>query len=46
MEGFELSRIGETTSDFSLLVKGLSGSTIVDIDVRELKKAWQAPLGT
>ena len=46
MDGFELSRIGETSSDFILLVKGLSGSTIVDIDVRELKKAWQAALGT
>jgi phosphoribosylformylglycinamidine synthase len=45
MDGFELSRIGETTSDSNLLVKGLSGLTIADIDVRELKKAWQLPLG-
>jgi phosphoribosylformylglycinamidine synthase len=46
MDGFELSQIGQTTSDSILLVKGLNGLTIADIDVRELKKAWQAPLGT
>ena len=46
MDGFELSRIGETTSNSILLVNGLNGLTIANIDVRELKKAWQAPLGT
>jgi phosphoribosylformylglycinamidine synthase subunit PurSL len=45
MDGFELSRIGETTSDYNLWVKGLNGETIADIDVRELKRAWQRPIG-
>lgn len=45
MEGFDLFEIGRTTSDSNLLVRGLNGQTIVDIDIKLLKKAWQGPLG-
>jgi phosphoribosylformylglycinamidine synthase len=43
LEGFPLSLIGDTSSDLNLTVEGLNGETVLDINIWELKKAWQAP---
>ena len=43
LEGFPLSLIGETSSDLNLTVEGLTGKTVIDMNIWELKKAWQAP---
>ncbi|HME43265.1 MAG TPA: AIR synthase-related protein [Syntrophorhabdales bacterium] len=35
--------IGRVTADARLVVKGLHGSVVIDIDTKPLKEAWQAP---
>ncbi len=47
LKGFPLAWIGEVTQELRLTVHSLAGNfPVVDTDVRELKKAWQEPLGT
>lgn len=43
LKGFPLSLIGETSSDPNLVVEGLNRETIVNVNILELKKTWQAP---
>jgi phosphoribosylformylglycinamidine synthase subunit PurSL len=45
MAGFDLARVGEVTEGPTLVIKGLQDNTVVDADIRSLKKAWQDPLG-
>ncbi|HMK35753.1 MAG TPA: AIR synthase-related protein [Desulfomonilaceae bacterium] len=45
MSGFPLAHVGEVTEEPKVKVMGLQGATVVDADIRELKKRWQAPLG-
>jgi len=44
--GFAFARIGTVTEAPRLEVDGLSGGTVVNADIGELKKRWQEPLGT
>jgi phosphoribosylformylglycinamidine synthase subunit PurSL len=43
--GLPVARVGRVTSEPRLVVGGLQKSTIIDIDVLELKRAWQKPFG-
>ncbi len=43
LSGFPLTLIGETSTDPQLVVIGLTGVTIIKVNIEELKKAWQAP---
>lgn len=45
LAGFPCARIGSVTAAPRLIIRGLQGTTVVDADIRELKAAWQAPLG-
>ncbi len=38
--------IGKVTTDARLVVKGLDGSVLIDIENKALKEAWQAPFKT
>ena len=42
---FPMEQVGEVTSEPRLRMTGLKGNVVVDADIRELKEAWQAPLG-
>ena len=43
LSGFPLTLIGETSADPQLVLIGLTGVTIIRVNIEELKKAWQAP---
>ena len=43
LSGFPLTLIGKTSNDPQLVVIGLTGVTIIKVNIEELKKAWQAP---
>jgi phosphoribosylformylglycinamidine synthase subunit PurSL len=45
MRGFPVGRVGEVAEQARLKVTGIQGSLIVDADIWDLKKRWQAPLG-
>ncbi len=45
MKGFPVALVGEVTEEPRLTVTGLDGHLVVDVDIWELKKAWQEPLG-
>ena len=45
MKGFPCARIGRVEEAPRLKVTGLNGKLVIDADIWELKKAWQAPLG-
>jgi phosphoribosylformylglycinamidine synthase len=38
--------IGKVTTDARLVVKGMDGSVLIDIENKALKEAWQAPFKT
>ncbi|MEW6349313.1 MAG: AIR synthase-related protein [Thermodesulfobacteriota bacterium] len=42
---FPMEQIGEVTADPRLRITGIREDVVVDADIRELKAAWQAPLG-
>ena len=42
---FPMEQVGEVTLEPRLRITGISGGLVVDADIRELKEAWQAPLG-
>lgn len=46
MKGHSCSRVGEVMEAPRLKVEGLTGDAVVDADIRDLKEAWQTPLGT
>ncbi|MFH1116504.1 MAG: AIR synthase-related protein [Pseudomonadota bacterium] len=45
LDGFPCACIGEAIEAQKLRVEGLSGGVVVNADIGELKKRWQAPLG-
>jgi len=45
LQGFPVALAGDVTPGPELVIEGLSGQTVVSVDIRELKKRWQAPLG-
>jgi phosphoribosylformylglycinamidine synthase len=45
MVGFPVALVGHITADPRVTVMGLNGKVVVDADIRELKEAWQEPLG-
>jgi phosphoribosylformylglycinamidine synthase len=44
LQGLAWARIGTVTADARLAVNGLGGRRIIDLDCRQIKEAWQAPL--
>jgi len=46
MKGHSYSRVGEVMETPRLKVESLTGDAVVDADIRDLKEAWQTPLGT
>ena len=38
--------IGKVTADTRLVVKGMNGSVLIDMENKALKEAWQAPFKT
>ena len=45
MKGFPFARVGRVEEAPRLKVTGFKGNLVIDADIWELKKAWQAPLG-
>jgi phosphoribosylformylglycinamidine synthase subunit PurSL len=45
LNGRPFARIGSTTKNNRLVIKGLTGRTVLDLDIYDLKGAWQKPLG-
>jgi phosphoribosylformylglycinamidine synthase subunit PurSL len=45
MQGFPLAEVGATQDNEMLKIAGLSGELVIQADIRELKRRWQAPLG-
>jgi phosphoribosylformylglycinamidine synthase len=45
LAGFPICRIGEVAAGPRLEVDGLQKAGVIDVDVWELRKEWQAPLG-
>lgn len=45
MSGFDWYLVGEVTAEPRLRISGLDGAIVIDADIRDLKRAWQAPLG-
>lgn len=45
MNGFPMAFVGEVIEAPRVTVMGFDGNAVVDADIRELKKAWQEPLG-
>ena len=43
LRGFPLSLIGTTSADPKLIIEGLTGATIINANIDDLKQAWQAP---
>lgn len=43
--GIEMGLVGTVTDDSRLKVRAAEGRLLVDADIRDLKSAWQAPLG-
>lgn len=43
MEGIPFALIGEVIAEPVLIVKGLSGNTIIKSPIKELKESWQSP---
>jgi phosphoribosylformylglycinamidine synthase len=39
-----VARIGQVSADRRLVINGRDGGTLIDIDIEQLKHAWQSPL--
>jgi len=46
LAGHSLAKVGEVTAEPRVRVKGIQGATVIDAQIGDLKRAWQAPLGT
>jgi len=42
--GQSCCRIGQVTTQTELIINGLHGQSLVDVSLKDLKQAWQAPL--
>jgi len=45
LKGCPVARVGEVVAAQQIEILGLNGNPVVSVDIRELKKRWQAPLG-
>jgi phosphoribosylformylglycinamidine synthase len=44
MRGRPIALIGKVANDSNFVVYGLAGKVVINVDINELKEAWQAPL--
>jgi phosphoribosylformylglycinamidine synthase len=45
MKGFPFACVGQVTLESRVRIVGLKGSMVIDADIWDLKRKWQAPLG-